>query len=81
MFQAIEQQMPEIKALSYTNNINLNLHLMRLPEALRDYVILHELAHTIEKNHGAGFWRLLENICPGSKHLDKQMKAYRISIY
>jgi hypothetical protein len=66
---------------SHTNNINLNLHLMRLPEALRDYVILHELAHTIEKNHKIGFWRLLEKICPGSKQLDKQMKSYRIGIF
>lgn len=66
---------------SHTNNINLNLHLMRLPERLRDYVILHELAHTIEKNHGPGFWSLLETICPGSKALDKEMKAYRIAVY
>jgi predicted metal-dependent hydrolase len=66
---------------SHTNNINLNLHLMRLPERLRDYVILHELAHTVEKNHGPGFWSLLEKLCPGSKQLDKEMKTYRISIY
>jgi predicted metal-dependent hydrolase len=66
---------------SYTNNINLNLHLMRLPERLRDYVILHELAHTVEKNHGPRFWALLETICPNSRALDNEMKAYRIGIY
>ncbi|QCR25127.1 M48 family metallopeptidase [Pontibacter sp. SGAir0037] len=66
---------------SYTNNINLNLHLMRLPEALCDYVILHELAHTIEKNHGPGFWALLEKVCVNSKVLDQKLKAFRISIY
>ncbi len=66
---------------SYTNNINLNLHLMRLPEALCDYVILHELAHTVEKNHGPKFWALLDKISGDAKGLDKQLKDYRISIY
>ncbi|RDC61709.1 M48 family metallopeptidase [Adhaeribacter pallidiroseus] len=63
------------------NNINLNLHLMRLPEALRDYVILHELAHTVEKNHGPRFWALLDKISGDARGLDRKMKAYRVAIY
>lgn len=66
---------------SHTNNINLNLHLMRLPDALCDYVILHELAHTVEKNHGPQFWALLDRVCGDARLLDKKLKAYRISIY
>lgn len=66
---------------SHTNNINLNLHLMRLPDALCDYVILHELAHTVEKNHGPGFWSLLDSVCGNSKALDAKLKAYRITIF
>lgn len=66
---------------SVTNNINLNLHLMRLPKALRDYVILHELAHTVEKNHGPRFWALLDKISGDARGLDRQMKAYRIHVF
>nr|WP_245402646.1 SprT family zinc-dependent metalloprotease [Pontibacter sp. E15-1] len=66
---------------SFNDNINLNLHLMRLPEDLCDYVILHELAHTVEKNHGPQFWALLDTVCPDSKNLDKKLKAFRISIF
>lgn len=66
---------------SHTNNINLNLHLMRLPDALCDYVILHELAHTVEKNHGPRFWALLDSVCGDARALDKKLKAYRISIF
>ncbi|WP_205461906.1 M48 family metallopeptidase [Mangrovibacterium lignilyticum] len=66
---------------SSVNNINLNLHLMRLPNHLADYVILHELAHTVEKNHGPGFWQLLEQICPGSKKLDKELNQYHVDTY
>jgi len=61
---------------SSVNNINLNLHLMRLPEHLTDYVILHELVHTKEKNHGKNFYNLLENFVKNSKQLDRELKAY-----
>ena len=66
---------------SYQNNINLNLHLMRLPAHLRDYVILHELAHTVQKNHGPHFWALLDKISGNAQGLDKEMKKYRIDIF
>lgn len=66
---------------SSVNNINLNLHLMRLPDRLTDYVILHELAHVAEKNHGPRFWHLLEQICPGARKLDKELKQYHVDIF
>ena len=46
-------------------NINLSLFLMMLPERLIDYVILHELAHTIELNHSKRFWQILDQLCDG----------------
>lgn len=66
---------------SHQNNINLNLHLMRLPNHLIDYVLLHELAHTKVKNHSRMFWDFLESICPNSKLLDREMKQYNTKIY
>jgi hypothetical protein len=66
---------------SRTNNINLSIHLMRLPEHLIDYVILHELAHIIHHNHSARFWNLLDDITGSAKKLDKELRKYRISIY
>lgn len=67
---------------SRKNNINLSIHLMRLPDHLIDYVILHELVHTVHHNHSAKFWKMLNDITAGgSKTLDKEFKKYRISIY
>lgn len=66
---------------SSTDNINLNLHLMRLPDRLIDYILLHELAHTKEKNHSSRFWHLLEIVCPGSKKLDQELKNYHVDIF
>ncbi len=63
------------------NNISLNIHLMRLPEYLSDYVILHELCHTVEKNHGKNFWALLDKVSGNAKGLDKELKNYSPNIY
>ena len=54
-------------------NINLSLFLMMLPERLINYVILHELAHTIELNHSKRFWQILDQLCDGkSQELNKE---------
>ena len=63
------------------DHINLSLHLLRIPEELSDYVILHELCHTVHKNHSKRFWELLCNICPEAKAKDKEMRKYNAQVY
>lgn len=48
---------------SALGNINLNLNIVRLPAALRDYIMLHELCHLRHRDHGQGFHLLLEHLC------------------
>ena len=64
---------------SFKNNINLNLHLMRLPDHLIDYVLYHELVHTKIKNHSKEFWEFLCQICPNAKLLDKELKQHKLN--
>ena len=66
---------------STVNNINLNIHLMRLPDHLADYVILHELIHTVHKNHGKQFWQELDKVSGNARLLAKEMKEYRTRVY
>jgi predicted metal-dependent hydrolase len=66
---------------SSNNNINLNVQLMRLPQHLSDYVILHELVHTVQKNHGKNFWALLEKITGNARGLDRQLKKFNLKIW
>ena len=63
---------------SVKGNINLNLNLMRLPEYLRDYVMLHELCHLKQMNHGPEFHALLESLCPGHKALRAELKTWKL---
>ncbi|MEW6515194.1 MAG: SprT family zinc-dependent metalloprotease [Pseudomonadota bacterium] len=49
---------------SARSGIRLNWRLIHLPPATIDYVIAHEVAHLVEMNHGARFWRLVERIYP-----------------
>ena len=64
-------------------NINLNLNLMRLPEDLRDYVLLHELAHLRHRNHGPEFHALLDRLCLDwlarpARDFEKSIRKYRL---
>ena len=44
--------------------ISLNWRLVQTPESVRDYIILHELAHLRQMNHSTRFWREVARICP-----------------
>lgn len=73
---SIRRQRTRWGSCSAANNISLNLKLSLLPDELRDFVLVHELVHTKIKNHGQKFWRKLEEIIPGARLLDRQLKAY-----
>ncbi|MDD2550443.1 MAG: SprT family zinc-dependent metalloprotease [Bacteroidales bacterium] len=65
---------------SSINNINLSIYLMKLPDDLIDYVILHELTHTIHKNHGPNFWNHLNSLMGNVKTLNTQLKEYKTGV-
>jgi predicted metal-dependent hydrolase len=54
---------------------------MRVPEHLIDYVLLHELVHTVVKNHGDKFWLLLDQVYPNARKADKEMNNYRTQTF
>ena len=62
---------------SSTKAISLSCYLMLLPSRLMDYVILHELAHTVHMNHGPEFWELLDRLTGDQAlQLRKELRNY-----
>lgn len=60
-------------------NLSLSLYLMTLPEHLRDFVLLHELCHTIHHNHSPRFHALLDECLGGRERaLQRELKSYHI---
>lgn len=61
--------------------INLSYYCLFLPEYLIDFVILHELCHTREMNHGERFWAHLDSVtADASKRMTKELKGVRIPL-
>ena len=76
----IRNQRTRWGSCSQKNNISLNMKLVRLPDELMDYVILHELAHTRFKNHSNEFWGELDRLIGNGKGRDAQLKEYGLGL-
>ena len=59
---------------STEGNLSLNALLMLAPEAVRDYVIVHELCHRKEMNHSRRFWDEVAQILPNYKLQEAWLK-------
>ncbi len=60
------------------NNISLNSALIFLPYNLIEYVLLHELVHTVHKNHGRNFWAMLESMMPDAIVKRKELNKHEM---
>ncbi|HPC61424.1 MAG TPA: SprT family zinc-dependent metalloprotease [Verrucomicrobiota bacterium] len=61
---------------SRRGTLSLNWRLVQAPPAVRDYIILHELAHTREMNHSVRFWRLVGTLCPHYQEAERWIKQH-----
>ncbi len=56
--------------------ITLNTELIRLPDLFIEYVIIHELCHLRQHNHGPLFYKLLSELFPDWKRTRKELRGY-----
>lgn len=57
------------------NNLSFSFYLMRFPEEAIDYVVVHELCHILQHNHGKEFYKEIEKILPDYKEREKLLRS------
>ena len=65
---------------SSEKNISINWRLIKAPEFVIDYVITHELCHTVIMKHNAHFYTLLRSHCPDGDAAQKWLDKYGNSL-
>ena len=60
---------------SQSNSINFSCFLALYPDECIDYVIIHELCHTVHKNHSRAFYSLLERCLPDRKERERLLRT------
>ncbi|MDR2962534.1 MAG: M48 family metallopeptidase [Bacteroidales bacterium] len=64
---------------SHANSISISCYIMLLPPHLIDFILLHELTHSIHKNHGAAFHAYLQRLLPKpEKDYEQEIRKYSI---
>jgi len=60
---------------SSLKNLNFNYKILLLPDHLQDYIVVHELCHLAELNHGQQFWDLVAQQIPDYKIAIAQLRS------
>jgi|tagenome__1003787_1003787.scaffolds.fasta_scaffold20988466_7 predicted metal-dependent hydrolase len=61
---------------SSSDNLIVNSLARSLPKHLIDYIVFHEIAHTIERKHNERFWRIVEKRFPQHQDHERELFAY-----
>ncbi|WP_146822579.1 M48 family metallopeptidase [Alicyclobacillus suci] len=77
----IKEQKRRWGSCSSKGNINLNWRLIQAPQAVQSYVIIHELAHLTEMNHGPRFWALVRAMMPNYDQHRKWLTIHGERLY
>ncbi len=65
---------------STSGRVSLNWRLMMAPQALADYVVVHELCHLRYMNHSPSFWSLVESIVPDYRQCRRRLNTLQFPL-
>lgn len=62
-------------------NINYSYRIIKMPPAVQDYLMVHELAHLVHMNHGQAYWQLVAQYSPDYNLHRKWLNENKGSIF
>lgn len=74
----IKEQKTVWGTCNFKNNLTFNWKVMMFELNIVDYLVVHELVHTVHKNHSAEYWKKVESILPNYKELNKTLKNPKV---
>lgn len=83
LLMGVEPQLVEVKdyvarwgSCSKTGQLSYNWRIIIAPHQIVDYIVVHELCHLIEHNHGPKFWRNVESVLPDYRTQKAWLKSF-----
>jgi predicted metal-dependent hydrolase len=78
---SIRNQRSRWGSCSRKGAISLNFRLVQMPAWVADYVLIHELMHLQQQNHGRRFWRLVERACPEFREAERWLRRHGRALF
>jgi predicted metal-dependent hydrolase len=75
---SIREQRSRWASCSPAGRVSVNLRVLALTVAVREYLVVHELAHLLEPNHSLRYWRRVREFFPDFRHAEEELKRYWI---
>ena len=66
---------------STTGVLSFSWRLILAPHHVLDYLAAHEVAHLVEMNHSAKFWRLVRRLCPDHERAKAWLDAHGADLH
>ena len=75
---SVREQRTRWASCSPSGGISVNLRILALPGAVREYLVVHELAHLLVPNHSARYWKRVGEFYPDYRYAEEELKRYWI---
>lgn len=78
---ALKDQRTLWASCSGKKNINYSYRIIKMPQAVQDYLVVHELCHLVHMNHGPEFWATVGQFCPDHKLHRRWLNEHKDAVF